>query len=265
MPARSRTSAGSVADVMNEPHVEHPIGLVEDEILDRLDLDEPLPDEIEEPPRRRHEDVDATGHGAGLRVLVDAAVDHRALEMGVAAVGFEAVVDLPGELARRRENEDPAMLRRGVATVVHEPLDERQREGRRLTGAGLRTAEEVAAGEDVRHRLGLDRRRRRVALVGERLEERLGEPKRREGRNIRAVAARLLVVVVVLVVSLAPVVVGPLHAWLGLVIGLMVGWSVVFGRHRHPGMVLLHESGPVLNAGNTACRDRSIATDRCRL
>jgi hypothetical protein len=102
-------------------------------------------------------------------------------------------------------------------------MQQRQREGRRLAGAGLSTAEEVAAGENMRHRLGLDRRRRRVALVGERLEERLGEPKRREGRDIGAVAARLPVVLVVLVVSLAAVMVRPLRAWLGVVIGLVVG------------------------------------------
>ena len=94
----------------------------------------------------------------GLRILVDAAVDHRALEMRMAAVGLEAVVDLPGELARRRQDENPAVLRRGRPPVVHDPLDEWQREGRRLAGAGLRTAEEITAGQDVRHRLDLDRR-----------------------------------------------------------------------------------------------------------
>ena len=105
--------------------------------------------------------------------------------MGVAAVGLEAVVDLPGELARRGEDEDAAVFRPGRTAVAEQPLDDRQREGGRLAGAGLGAAEEVAAGEDVRNRLPLNRRRLGVALVRERLEQGLREPQRGEAGGRR--------------------------------------------------------------------------------
>ena len=66
---------------------------------------------------------------------------------------------------------------------VEELVQDRQREGRGLAGAGLGDAEDVAAGELRRDRLGLDRRRRVEAGAGERVGERLGEAEVREGLN----------------------------------------------------------------------------------
>ena len=62
-----------------------------------------------------------------------------------------------------------------------DPLQHRQRERRGLAGAGGRLAEQVAAGEQERDRLALDRRRLLVAEVGERLQQlgpkaEVGEP-----------------------------------------------------------------------------------------
>ena len=45
-------------------------------------------------------------------------------------------------------------------------MQDRQREGRRLAGAGLRNSDHVAAGQRDRNRLGLDGSRRDVLLVG---------------------------------------------------------------------------------------------------
>jgi hypothetical protein len=59
----------------------------------------------------------------------------------------------------------------------------RQREGRRLAGSGGGAAEDVAAGEEQRDRLRLDRRRLLVAGVGDRALELIDEAQRREGRD----------------------------------------------------------------------------------
>ena len=48
-------------------------------------------------------------------------------------------------------------------------------EGRRLAGAGLGYADEIAAREHVRNGLGLDRRGGDIFLFGERLRDRRGE------------------------------------------------------------------------------------------
>ena len=62
-----------------------------------------------------------------------------------------------------------ALLRRGQA------LDRGQHEGRGLAGAGLRDAEQVAAFEQHRDAVALDRGRFLIALGCERTNERLGE------------------------------------------------------------------------------------------
>ena len=46
-------------DVGQEAHVEHPVGLVEDEDLDLAEVRDPLADEVEQPAGRRDEDLDA--------------------------------------------------------------------------------------------------------------------------------------------------------------------------------------------------------------
>ena len=65
----------------------------------------------------------------------------------------------------------------GIWRLADEPVERRQHECRRLAGAGLGDAEQVAAGEDRRDGLALDRRRLRIILRGERIEQGLGKPK----------------------------------------------------------------------------------------
>jgi hypothetical protein len=59
----------------NESHVEHPVGLVEDEDLDLAQVDALLLDVIEEPARCRDEDLDAAANDRQLLLDVDAAED----------------------------------------------------------------------------------------------------------------------------------------------------------------------------------------------
>ena len=59
--------------------------------------------------------------------------------------------------------------------MLGEMVQDRQREGRGLAGAGLGDAAEVAAGHHVRDGLGLDRGRGFIAFGGERLLDRGGE------------------------------------------------------------------------------------------
>jgi hypothetical protein len=61
-----------------------------------------------------------------------------------------------------------------------QPLQDRQREAGGLAGAGLCAGEQVAAAEDGGDRLLLDRGRRRVAELVDRLDERFGQAERFE-------------------------------------------------------------------------------------
>ena len=62
-----------------------------------------------------------------------------------------------------------------------EPVEDRQREGRGLAGAGLGGGEDVAAGEDEGDGLGLDGGRADVALLRDGLEEIGRQAERIEG------------------------------------------------------------------------------------
>ena len=121
-------------------------------------------------------------------MLADATVDHGGPGASVAAVGLEALEDLRGEFAGGGEHEHAAAARGRLAGVGEHPVDQRQGEGGRLAGASLCAAKEVAAGEDVGDGLGLDRRGRGVALVGERLEERGREAEIGKGRGAGGIA-----------------------------------------------------------------------------
>ena len=152
------------AHVVDEAHVEHAVGLVEDEHLEAIEPDQALAHQVEQAARRGDQDVDAARQRLHLLALADAAEDHGVAELEKVAVGGEAVADLRGQLARRGQHQDAAGLRPGRADVVRQALQDRQRERRRLAGAGLGAAQQVAAGEEMGNRLGLDRRRRGVVL-----------------------------------------------------------------------------------------------------
>ena len=75
------------------------------------------------------------------------------VEPQVPAVGREALADLRGELARRREDERAALAAAVLRRRAARRCEDRQRERGRLAGAGLGAAEQVAAREHVRDRL----------------------------------------------------------------------------------------------------------------
>ena len=59
-----REQADDLADVPDEAHVEHPVGLVEDEDLDPGEVDRALADVVEQPPGGGHHDAGPGPQGA---------------------------------------------------------------------------------------------------------------------------------------------------------------------------------------------------------
>ena len=163
------------AHVLDEAHVEHAVGFVDDQRRYAVETDMLLLDEVEQAARRGDEDVDALFHGVDLRVLVDAAKDDGMAQAEMAAIGPEAGVDLNRELARRREDQGARAAMVGADAVFGETLEQRQAERRGLAGAGLGDAQQVAAGQQRRDGADLDRRRRGVVLGRERAQKRLGK------------------------------------------------------------------------------------------
>jgi len=130
---------------------------VEDERFHGPQLHEPLRHQVEEATGRRDEDVDPPPERLRLRALVHAAEDDGVLEGRVPAVCAEALRDLGGQLPRRREHEDADGAPTGPTPGCSlEAVQDRQREGGRLPGAGLGAADQVLPLEHDGDRLLLD-------------------------------------------------------------------------------------------------------------
>ena len=166
------------ADVADKAHVEHPVGLVEDEDVDVRDVDAAALHVVEQTARRGDEHVDACLERLELRPEADAAEDGGAAEVGVLAVDADGFLDLEREFARRRDDEgaDGPAARAGRERLRDEPVDHRQHEGGRFAGARLSAADQVGALDGERDGLGLDGGGVLVAGVEDAAENGLGKP-----------------------------------------------------------------------------------------
>ena len=114
-----------LADIVDEAHVEHPVGLVQHQDLHPGEIHRPLADVVEEPPRRGHQDIDALAQLLDLRVDLDAAEDHRRAQREVAAVGLHALADLGGQFAGGGENQRAHRALAAGDRVVVQALQQR--------------------------------------------------------------------------------------------------------------------------------------------
>jgi hypothetical protein len=159
--ARARTGGHDPVHGGPEAHVEHPVGLVEDEHPDVLERERVASQQVLEAARRGHHDV-RPACLLGLRLQADAAVDRRNAQAQWRADDARVLDDLDGELARRREHQ-----RGGPRRVGRDALGERHGEGERLARAGRGLGEDVMAGERVGYDEPLDGERLGDAALGE--------------------------------------------------------------------------------------------------
>ena len=115
-----------------EAHVGHAVGLVEDDDVDRGEVDHPLGDEVLEAARAGDEDVDAAVELGPLRAVADAAVDRHHATTGRPAQRGQLAADLLGQLAGRHEDQAAGLAGPGRADVEREG----QAEGQGLARAG---------------------------------------------------------------------------------------------------------------------------------
>ena len=171
-------------DRLDEAHVEHLVGLVEHQGLDAFERHVATVQVVEQAAGRGDQHVDAARQRLDLRAVADAAIDGGDLDAEIASVGAEAVADLAAQLTRGAQHEHAAAAPHRLALVGGEAVQDRQREGGRLAGAGLGDALQVPAFEHARDGLDLDRRRRRVALLLEGLEDGRIQVEVREGLQV---------------------------------------------------------------------------------
>ena len=162
-------------DVVDEAHVEHAVGFVEHEKLDLAELQAVALHEVEQAAGGGDHDFDALHDRADLAAHRHAADRQRRGQAHVAAIGVEAVEDLSRQFAGRAQHQHAAGLGLRLDAVLQDAMQDRQREGRGLAGAGLGDADDVTAGEREGNGLSLDGRGREVILFLERTRDGIGE------------------------------------------------------------------------------------------
>jgi len=186
-----RQMVGDRRDVVDEAHVEHAIGFVEDEHLDVVEHGLAALQMVDQPARRRDQDVERPAQGLELRRIGNAADDRRDAHAGdMAAIDRGRLGDLQGELARRREDEDARSVDgalfaplAGIGARREDAAERRQDERRGLAAAGRSGDHQVAPGERRRDGGRLDVGGRAVAGIGDSAYERLGQAEGFKGHD----------------------------------------------------------------------------------
>ena len=140
-------------DVGQEAHVEHPVGLVQHEVLDPRQLGVGGLEVVQQPARRGDHHVHATAEGMLLGPHADAPEDGRTGDRGMDGQVVQVGQDLGGQFTGWRQHQRPG----GAPGLVHQVMEDRQQEGSGLAASGLGTGENVPPSQAGRDSIGLDR------------------------------------------------------------------------------------------------------------
>ena len=158
-------------DVVDEPHVEHLVALVQHAEPQVPQLERAALQVVLDSPRSADDDVDAAAERAFLGLVLRPPVQTQARQAVRSPDGLEVRRDLLGELAGR--GQDDAARRAAVGAALRrvavpplggnprEPLDDREDKRERLAAAGPCPSDDVRAVEDQVERRRLDREQRR--------------------------------------------------------------------------------------------------------
>mmetsp|Transcript_793 Transcript_793/g.2224 ORF Transcript_793/g.2224 Transcript_793/m.2224 type:complete len:281 (-) Transcript_793:40-882(-) len=152
-----------LADLRLEAHVEHPVGLVQDELGDLGEVHLASLEEVVQAPRRGDEAVDPLAHLRELHALRRSAVGADRLDAARHAELLGLLLDLHSQLARRGQHQEGRVAAaQALVQDVHERREE-ERDG--LAAPGGCDANDVMALQRERPRPRLDLRRLRVATL----------------------------------------------------------------------------------------------------
>lgn len=159
--ALARTTFNDLADVGQKAHVQHPVGLVQDEKLHLVQAQGALLEMVQQAAGGGDDDIGAGAQFIRLPAITDSAKNDGDVEIGEARVGAEGGFHLGGQFTGRFQDERAGASARQMFVEFGK---DRQGEGRGLAGAGLGAADDVAPRQHERDGAKLDGRRIGVTL-----------------------------------------------------------------------------------------------------
>ena len=176
--ARGRRQRADALDVVDETHIEHAVGLIQHQHLQLRQVDTAAIEVVKQTAGCGNKEVDATRQLAVLYRIRRAAIKTYDTLTHILAVAHGLLSHLLRELARGGQHEytrlrGHAVLRRGQRRCHRQHVQCGQHKRGGFAGTGLGGANDVAAFEQRRNRLGLNGRRCDIAAGGKcRLEGR---------------------------------------------------------------------------------------------
>jgi len=159
-------------DRRHKTEVEHLIDFIQNKHFHLIEIDGVLPHQVEQPARRRYENIKSVSRSSLLFAHRSAANNEGRAQTHVLAIGVKAIQHLSSEFASRREHNHAAVAAARLMLRCGEFVQNRQRESRRFAGSCLGDANKVAPFHHWRNCALLNRRWCCVALFDERLRDR---------------------------------------------------------------------------------------------
>jgi len=129
--------------ILDEAHIQHPVHLIQDEILHALELDDPLIHQVQQPSGRGYQYVNSPGENPYLGHLADAPEYGGVLEAEKLAVGGKAMIDLGCQLSGGGQHQHPRRSRHDRLDLCCHPLQYGQHECGSLACSGLSNSHQV--------------------------------------------------------------------------------------------------------------------------
>ncbi len=142
--------------VVDEAHVQHPVGLVQHQHFHAGQIHEALLLQVQQAARGGHQHVDAPVDAVDLRLHAHAAEDDGGFHRQVLGVGPQVLLDLGGQLARGAEDQGADAASGLLRAALRQAVQDGQRKRGGLARAGLGTGQQVMTGQYGGNGLGLN-------------------------------------------------------------------------------------------------------------
>ena len=152
---------------MDEPHVQHPVGLVQHEDLQLGQVQQALSVQVRQAAWRGDEDLRSGLDGVHLGLLTHAAVDDYALQGQILAIALHLLLVLNGQLPGGGQDERPdgGLALFAGHRVLGEPLQDGHGKGAGFSRSGASAAQHVSAFQGRGDGASLDGSRLGVSLL----------------------------------------------------------------------------------------------------